>query len=76
LGPRRRAEEGTETLKLAGMELKTKWYKGAAEAGGTKSVTKHWVSDDIPGMMVKNVTTVTGAVNSTITMELIEFKKP
>jgi hypothetical protein len=26
--------------------------------------------------MVKNVTTVSGVVNSTITMELIEFKKP
>jgi hypothetical protein len=69
-------EEGTETLKVAGMELKTKWYKAAAEADGTKSQTKQWVSDDIPGMMVKNVTTVTGAVNSTVTTELIEFKKP
>jgi hypothetical protein len=69
-------EEGTETLKVAGMEVKTKWYKASAEADGTKSVTKHWVSDDIPGMMVKNVTTVSGVVNSTITMELIEFKKP
>jgi hypothetical protein len=74
--PKGTTEEGTETLKVAGMEVKTKWYKAAVEVAGVKSETKHWVSDDVPGMVVKSVTTTTGAVNSTTTMELIEIKKP
>ncbi len=71
-----KTEEGNETLKIAGMEVKTKWYKAANDLGGVKSETKHWVSDDMPGMMVKSVTTTSGTVTSTITMEVIEVKKP
>jgi hypothetical protein len=71
-----KTEEGTETLKVAGLEVKAKWYKAANDLGGVKSETKHWVSDDVPGMVVKSVTTTTGAVNSTNTTELIEVKKP
>jgi hypothetical protein len=69
-------EEGTETLKIAGTELKTKWYKFRSEMGGIKTDAKMWVSEDVPGGMVKMEATTTGTVASETRMELIEFKKP
>src|SRR5262245_39334811 len=46
-------EEGTETVKAAGSEFKTKWYKTKTEAGGVKSEGKIWISEDVPGTVVK-----------------------
>jgi hypothetical protein len=69
-------EDGTETLKISGMELKTKWYKFKTEANGVKSEGKMWVSDDVPGLMVKMESSSTGAATASIKMELTEFKKP
>ena len=69
-------EEGTETLKIGGTEIKTKWFKAKAEVAGNKTESKTWMSDDVPGSLVKMEATTTGAAPSTIRMELIEFKKP
>ena len=69
-------EEGTETLKVAGVEVKAKWYKATADVMGTKTESKTWTSDDIPGGTVKMVTKIMGANPATITLEAIEFKKP
>jgi hypothetical protein len=68
-------EEGTETLKVAGVEVKTKWYKYAAEVDKVKSEGKTWMSDDMPGLLVKSEMTITGAFASKTKMEVIEFKK-
>ena len=46
------------------------------EVGGTKSESKVWLSDEVPGSMVKMETTVTGTIASTIKVEMVEFKKP
>jgi hypothetical protein len=69
-------EEGTETLKVAGMDVKTKWYKYKADTDGTKTEAKRWMSDDVPGMMVKSEMTTSGAIATTTTMEVTELKKP
>ena len=69
-------EEGTETVKIAGKEFKTKWYKYVSEASGMKTVSKMWRSDDMPGMLVKMESTTTGTIESTTKMEVIEIKKP
>lgn len=69
-------EEGTETLKIGGTEIKTKWFKAKAEIAGSKTESKTWMSDEVPGQLVKMEATTTGAVVSTTKMELIEFKKP
>ncbi len=68
-------EKGDETLKLAGKEFKAQWYtfKGRTDAG--PSTTRTWMSDDVPGMLLKSVTTVP-KVKAVITLELIEFKTP
>lgn len=69
-------EEGIETLKIAGLELKTKWYKYKAEVAGIKIEGKRWVSSEVPGNIVKNEMTTTGEFAETNTLELIELKKP
>ena len=69
-------EEGTETLKIGGTEIKTKWYKAKAEVAGNKTESKTWMSDEVPGSLVKMETTTTGPAAGTLKMELIEFKKP
>ncbi len=69
-------ETGTETLKIIGLELKTTWSKNKVEAAGTTSESKVWMSDEVPGAMVKMESTVTGVVTSTIKTELVEIKKP
>ena len=69
-------EEGTETLKISGTEVKAKWYKYKTEAGGVATESKMWTAADVPGMMVKMEATTTGTVASTTKMELVEIKKP
>ena len=71
-------EEGTETLKIGGTDIKTKWFKFKSEADGVKTVGKAWLSDDVPGNMVikQELTITSGVVTVTDKMELIEFKKP
>ena len=70
-------EEGTETLKIAETEIKARWFKFKSESDGVKTEGKVWVSDDVPGSMVKQeMTRVSGAVIATDKLELIEFKKP
>jgi len=69
-------EEGTEPLKVGDTELETKWYKYSADVAGTKTEAKMWVSEKIPGGMVKTEMETTGVLVSTIKMELIEVKKP
>lgn len=69
-------EEGTETLKISGVEVKTKCYKYSGEVAGTKTESKVRVTAELPGTMVKSVTTATGASTSTTTVEVTAFKKP
>lgn len=71
--PESKKEEGTETVKISGLEIKTKWikYKTKTPAGDSEGQT--WLSDDVPGGLVKSVTKSGDISTST---ELIEIKKP
>lgn len=69
-------DEGTETLKIAGVEMKTKWYKFKSETAGLKTESKMWVCEDVPGSMVKMEATTSGTFASESKIEVIEFKKP
>ncbi len=66
---------GEETVKLAGKEFKATWFdsKGRVESGET--FTRTWMSDEVPGRLLKAVTKVPDADNMT-TVELIEVKAP
>ena len=68
--------EGTETLKVGGTEVKAKWYKVKSDMGGIKSDVKMWVSEDIPGGMVKMEATTSAPAASESKLEIVEFKKP
>lgn len=66
-------EEGKETLKIGGTEVKTTWmkYKSKTKEGEAEGQT--WMSDDVPGGLVKSVTKAGDVKTKT---ELIEIKKP
>ncbi len=74
--PKGTYEEGTETVKAGGAEIKTTWYKAKTESNGVKTETKTWVSDDVPGGVVKLERTIVGALTTTRKTDLVEFKKP
>jgi hypothetical protein len=70
-------EKGTETLKVGTADVKTAWYKVKRDENGVKTESKRWVSEEIPGGLVKSETTTLGAIGtSTEKVEVIEFKKP
>ena len=66
---------GEETVKLAGKAYRATWFdsKGRVESGET--FTRTWMSDEVPGRLLKAVTKVPDADNMT-TVELVESKTP
>lgn len=72
--PQGAVAEGEQTVKVAGKEYKAKWYdtKGRTEAGET--LIRSWMSDEVPGMLLKAETRVVGKLKTT--MEVTEIKTP
>ena len=70
-------EQGTETVKIDGVEYKTKWTTTKTNVGGTEMEAKTWTSDDVPNMLVKmeSKAKFMGTVSAT-TMTLVSVKKP
>jgi len=68
-------DQGEETIELGGKKYKAQWYgsKGQTEAG--PSISKTWMSDEVPGKLLKSITRVPAA-GKTTTLELIEIKTP
>ena len=69
-------DEGTETIKVGGSDVKSKWYKYKSENDGMTTQAQSWSSDDVPGGFVKLVSKTTGKSKFEMTMELVEIKKP
>ena len=44
-----KVKEGEETIDVAGTKVACKTYETTTDANGMKSVTKTWISNDIPG---------------------------
>jgi hypothetical protein len=65
-------EEGSETIKVPAGEFKTKWTKNKVE----DRVLQNWLSDTVPGTLVKSATTIGNGFTGTNVMELVEVKKP
>ncbi|MDX2037114.1 MAG: hypothetical protein SFX72_10715 [Isosphaeraceae bacterium] len=68
-------KKGREKLTIAGREFDAEWYetKGTTEAG--PSYTRTWISEDVPGLVLKAETTVPAAKKTT-KIELIAIEKP
>ena len=66
---------GQETIEVAGEEYEADWYEteGTTEAG--PSTTRSWISDEVPGKLLKSVTKVPAA-DKTTTITLIEIGTP
>lgn len=66
-------EEGKETLKIGTTEVKTTWtkYKTKTKEGEHEGQT--WMSDDVPGGLVRSVSKAGDVATKT---ELIEIKRP
>ena len=70
--PEGTTEEGTETVKVGAAEVKTKWYKYKTKTTAGEISGQVWMSDEVPGQLVKMVST---GDKFSSTMELTEFKK-
>jgi hypothetical protein len=66
---------GSETITVAGKAFKCKTVEVQSEANGMKTSTKSWMADEVPGGIVKSVSTSTGSMSSKVTMELVDFKQ-
>lgn len=69
--------QGTDTVKIDGVEYKTKWTTTKTNANGTEMEAKVWMTDDVPNMLVKleSKATIMGMA-STTTMTLLSVKRP
>ena len=71
------AKTGEEVLKVQGRELKVRTMTGTIkEPDGTEKQYKVWLSDDVPGAIVKKVQTTrqNGAVVAETTIALLSYK--
>ena len=66
---------GSETVTVAGKTFQCKSVEVQSEANGMKTSTKSWVADEVPGGIVKSVSTSTGPMSSKVAMELVDFKQ-
>ena len=73
-GPAQNPTTGTDNVVVAGKSLDCKTMEVETDSGGNKVKTKTWTSGQIPGFVVKSVSTSTGAMTSTTTMEAVDFK--
>ena len=67
-------KQGEDTISAVGKELKCQTTEVAMDQNGMKINSKTWTSAEVPGGLVKMVSSTTGAMTSTTTMELVEFK--
>jgi len=70
--PEGTTEEGTETVKVGGTEVKAKWFKFKTKTPQGEMTGQTWMSDDVPGKFVK-MTSKNDMFS--MTMELVEFTK-
>jgi hypothetical protein len=73
--PRDAVASGEERVRIGGRDYQAVWFdtKGRTEAGEAR--TRIWLSDEVPGRLLKSVTEVPAAQKTT-TLELVEIKRP
>ena len=67
---------GQETLELAGRTIPAVWFDTKSKGdGGLDLITRTWMSDKVPGRLVKSVTRIPKA-KTVITVELTDWTRP
>jgi hypothetical protein len=72
--PSNQSREGQEDVEILGRKLKTRWTVSQVRVEAGITETKTWTADEIPGGLVRSVST-TAAVKSTTTVELLELRE-
>ena len=69
-------DQGEETLRLAGRELRTVWFDTKTKGdGGLDVFSRTWMTDAAPGRLIKSVTRIPQA-KTVVTVELTEWAAP
>lgn len=69
-----KAKEGKEELSVKGKKIKTKWNESTFKMGKMTTKSKTWMSDEIPGQIVKSVSTTEGEMKMVTEMTLVDYK--
>lgn len=72
--PQAEIKTSEETITVAGKSVKCKVTSTTSDMNGMKSEVKTWMSDEVPGFLVKTVIKSTGAANSETNSEVTDFK--
>lgn len=74
--PKADVKEGTDKVEVAGKSYNAKTTETTSEANGNKTVSKTWMSDEIPGGMAKMESSTSGAMEMKTTMTVTDIKTP
>ena len=72
--PKADVKQGEGEIEVAGGKLKCKTVESNITQGDAVMTSKIWVSDEVPGSLVKSVTTMEKPIKSTTTITLVEKK--
>jgi hypothetical protein len=70
------AETGRETLEAAGEAFECQWSKSTLALAGHETTTKVWMSDRVPGGLVRLESTTTGTTPLVMSQRLISVTRP
>lgn len=73
--PKPDTKTSDESVTVGAGTFKAKVTEATMDAGGSKTTSKTWMSDDVPGGMVKMEASTDGPMKSTTKMELKAFDK-
>ena len=65
---------GTERIEVAGKSYECRVIEFSGEHQGNKATGKSWVSEEVPGVLVKTLVTSEGPVAAEIKMELMSVE--
>ncbi len=73
--PRKEPEIGVETVKVPAGKFRCLWTEVHVDTEHSRSTSRIWTSEEVPGLTVKIVSITRGRVVVTSTTELMEYKK-
>jgi hypothetical protein len=68
-------EEGDETIEALGSSLDCHWVRTVHLISGIKTTTQSWMSDEVPGRLVRKTSRSEGTYSYSTEMMLIEIHK-
>jgi|SRR5579872_3380171 len=72
--PNATVKSGNETLTIAGKSLACKWTETEADSNGNHVTSKIWMSEEVPGFVVKMVSKTTGSATMEMSSEVTDYK--